>query len=936
MKTTTKSIYLFEEGNAGMKDLLGGKGANLAEMTRLGFPVPPGFTITTEMCNEYSKSGEKMPVGLEDEIRNAMKHLEEEMGKKFGDPANPLLVSVRSGAKFSMPGMMDTILNLGLNSKTVEGLAKRTNNPRFAYDAYRRFIQMFSDVVLGLEKKNFEEMMSEKKKNTGAKIDSELSADSLKDLISEYKAYVKDHTGEEFPEDVYVQLFKSVEAVFKSWNNPRAIVYRKKEHIPDDLGTAVNVQSMVFGNTGEKSGTGVAFTRNASTGENVLTGDFLFNAQGEDVVAGIRTPLELSALKDAAPEIYNQLQDIANKLERHYKDLQDMEFTVEEGKLYMLQTRNAKRTAQAAIKAATDMVDESLIDTETAVMRVTPAQIDQLLHPYYKPEDKDKAIADGRLLAKGIPASPGAAAGTVVFDSDEAVRLKEEGKDLVLVRPETTPDDAQGMLASKGILTSTGGPTSHAALVARGWGIPCVVGCEALYIDPEKKIFKAGDRTFKEGDSISIDGSTGEVIEGLVPLVYPTDMPKEAQRILGWADKIRKLGVYTNADNPRDAARARALGAHGIGLCRTEHMFMERERLPIVQQMILSAGDAEGGKRAVERIRETLAAAKEAQKAGIQARLEDAEKKLEKPWKEYRETLDKLLPFQREDFRGILKAMEGLWVIIRLLDPPLHEFLPSYEDLLVEVTKLEITGENPKLLKEKEELLEKVKALKEFNPMLGLRVCRLGIVYPEIYRMQVRAIFEAACDLKKDGVDVKPEVMIPGVGTENEMKFTREMVDSVAKKVMEEKGIQVVYKVGTMVELPRACTVAGDLAKFAQFFSFGTNDLTQTTFGYSRDDASGSFIPVYLEKGILQQEPFQVLDRVGVGRLMKMAVKEGRATDPKLEVGICGEHGGEPSSVEFCHHLGLNYVSCSPYRVPIARLAAAQAVVREKSDYSNK
>ncbi|MCD6310812.1 MAG: pyruvate, phosphate dikinase [Candidatus Eremiobacteraeota bacterium] len=935
MKTATKSIYFFEEGNPSMRDLLGGKGANLAEMSRMGFPVPPGFTITTEVCNEYIKSGNKMPPGLKEEIRKSIHHLEEKMGKKFGGPENPLLVSVRSGAKFSMPGMMDTILNLGLNSETVEGLARITDNKRFAYDSYRRFIQMFSDVVLQLEKKDFEDMMTEKKKELEVISDSELTADVLKNLVNQFKDYVKEKTGEPFPEDVYEQLYRAVEAVFRSWNNPRAIVYRAKEGIPDDLGTAVNVQCMVFGNTGDESGTGVAFTRNASTGDNVLTGDFLFNAQGEDVVAGIRNPLPLSSLKDSAPHLYRELEDIAHKLEHHYKDLQDMEFTVQDGKLYMLQTRNAKRTAQAAIKVAVDMVDEGLITEEEAVLRISPEQIEHLLHPYYRPQDKDKAIAEGRLLAKGIPASPGAASGMVVFDAEDAIRLKQEGKDLILVRPETTPDDAQGMLASRGILTSTGGPTSHAALVARGWGIPCVVGCEAIYIDLEKKEFKVKNRIFREGDNISIDGGTGEVIEGLLPLVYPTDMPEEAKRILGWADKIRKLGVYANADNPRDVSRARSLGAEGIGLCRTEHMFMESERLPLVQDMILVAGETERAKRLVDRLEQEVTTAKPAQKENLLARLEEAKKQMEEPWAKYRETLDKLLPFQKEDFKGILAAMEGLWVIIRLLDPPLHEFLPSYDELLVEVTKLETTHENPELKSEKENLLEQIKALKEFNPMLGLRVCRLGIVYPEIYKMQVRAIFEAACELKSDGVDVKPEVMIPGVSIMEEMKFTREMVDEIARQVMDEKGIKVEYKVGTMMELPRACLVANDLAKYAQFFSFGTNDLTQTTFGYSRDDASGTFIPVYLEKGLLPVEPFMILDQKGVGRLMKLAVKEGRQTNPELEIGICGEHGGEPASVEFCHRIGLNYVSCSPYRIPIARLSAAHAVIKEKPEYNN-
>jgi pyruvate,orthophosphate dikinase len=930
----TKRVYLFAEGNAGMRDILGGKGAGLAEMTRLGFPVPPGFTITTAVCNEYYKEGKKFPAGLIEDIKAGIKDLEAKMGKVFGGASNPLLVSVRSGAKFSMPGMMDTILNLGLNETTLNGLIALTKDERFALDAYRRFIQMFSDVVLEIPKKKFEEILKAQKASLGVKEDWEIPAEALREVIAKYKKIVQDATGKPFPEDVYEQLYQAVEAVFKSWNNERAIVYRNKEKIPHDLGTAVNVQCMVFGNMGNDSGTGVAFTRDASTGENKLVGDFLFNAQGEDVVAGIRTPLKISALKDAAPHLYEQLEKISRLLETHYKDVQDMEFTIEKGKLFMLQTRSAKRTAQAAVKIVVDLVKEGLISKEEAVSRITPEHIDQLLHPYFLPSDKDEALAAGRLLAKGIPASPGAACGEIVFDALEAVQAKQAGKKVVLVRPETTPDDAQGMLAAEGILTSTGGPTSHAALVARGWGKPCVVGCEVLSINVEAKELNVDGQTFKTGDKISIDGGSGEVVKGELALIYPTDLMAEAKEILSWADSIRRLGVYANADNPKDAHKARGFGAEGIGLCRTEHMFMESDRLPIVQEMILAAPKAERLKRVIGNLQIELLEAKEHLKPAIKKRLEEAEKEIQEPWKIYTETLKKLLPIQKQDFKGILKAMEGCWVIIRLLDPPLHEFLPNYEELLVEVTTLKLTGAEPQLLESKEKLLEQVRALKEFNPMLGLRVCRLGIVYPEIYKMQVRAIFEAACELKAEGVDVKPEVMIPGVGHVNEMKYTREQAQAVAEEVMKEKGITVEYKIGTMMELPRACTIAGDLAKYAQFFSFGTNDLTQTTFGYSRDDASGSFIPVYLEKKILPEEPFQILDRVGVGRLMKMSVDEGRAANPKLEIGICGEHGGEPSSVEFCHILGLNYVSCSPYRVPIARLAAAHAVIKEKGSAS--
>ncbi len=930
---TAKMIYSFEEGSASMKDLLGGKGANLAEMTNLGFPVPPGFTITTKMCVKYYDEGKKLPAGLMDEVRLKMKDLEKKMGKGFGDSKNPLLVSVRSGAKFSMPGMMDTILNLGLNGETVKGLAELTANERFAYDAYRRFIHMYADVVMDVPKRNFEHLIQGKKLEKGVKEDSELSAEDLKALVVEYKALVKKESGKDFPDDVMKQLELAIEAVFRSWNTPRAIVYRDKEKIPHDLGTAVNVQSMVFGNMGEDSGTGVAFTRDASNGENNLKGDFLFNAQGEDVVAGIRTPLSIDALEKKSPQLYEQFKDIARKLEKHYKDLQDMEFTIEKGKLFMLQTRNAKRTALAAVSIAVDMVNEGLISREEAVDRINADHIDQLLHPYFNIDAKNKAIAGGNLLAKGTPASPGAACGTIVFEADDAVKFHEQGKKVILVRPETSPDDAHGMVKSEGILTSTGGPTSHAALVARGWGIPCIVGCEALRVDLEKKEITVGDKKLHQGDVISFDGSTGEVLSGEVARIHPTELIPQATQILRWADEIRTMGVRANADNPKDAKRARHFGAQGIGLCRTEHMFMEEERLPIVQRMIMVAGEAETKKRIVDRLEAQMKDADEKKKKDFEDLLKDARAAMKGPWEIYQETLNKLLPIQRKDFEGILEAMEGLWVIIRLIDPPLHEFLPNFETLLVDVTRLKCTGENPNALKEKEEMLEKVRSMKEFNPMLGLRVCRLGIVFPEIVKMQVRAIFEAACALKKRGVDVKPEVMIPGVGHVNEMKFTKDLCVSVAKEVLAKEGNPALeYKIGTMIELPRACVVAGDLAHYAEFFSFGTNDLTQTTFGYSRDDAAGTFIPVYLEKGILKCDPFAKLDREGVGPLMKMAIEQGRATNKKLEIGICGEHGGEPTSVEFCHMLGLDYVSCSPFRVPIARLSAAHARLREMRD----
>ena len=932
-----------------MKDALGGKGANLGEMTSLGFPVPPGFTITTEVCNVYQKI-RRLPPGLENDIDEYVARIEQQMGKKFGDNTDPLLVSVRSGAKISMPGMMDTVLNLGLNDEAVKGLEAKSGDGRFAYDAYRRFIQMFSDVVMGLPKHEFEHLLKNKKKSVGVVEDSELTAAHLKELVDEFKAKFKEESGRDFPMKAKEQLLLAVEAVFKSWDNPRAIVYRDKEKIPHDLGTAVNVQAMVFGNMGDDCGTGVAFTRDYNSGEKRPVGDYLINAQGEDVVAGIRTPLPLEALEKEHPTLWQQLTEISAKLEAHYTDMQDMEFTIQQGKLYMLQTRTGKRTAQAAVKIATDMVDEGLITREQAVMRVHPEQLDRLLHPFIPDAVKKQAQNGDLLLAKGTAASPGAACGHVVFEANDAVQESEAGKQVLLVRPETTPDDAHGMAVAKGILTSTGGPSSHAALVARGWGIPCVVGCEALRIDLEKKTVTVGEKTFGEGDLLTLDGGTGEVFAGQLELHEPTDLSPESKRILVWADEFRRLGVYANADTPVDADRARNFGAEGIGLCRTEHMFMEKDRIPIVQEMIMLATRAEQSKRVVEVLQQEMVGLDQEgrQYREAKARLDAAKAKMDKPWSRYRELLDQLLDFQREDFKGILKAMQGQWVIIRLLDPPLHEFLPGHSELLVDVTRLKTLKEvsqeafdkalaeinkrrdGEHTLESLEELLERVEIMKEFNPMLGLRVCRLGIVYPEIYKMQVRAIFEAACDLFKSGVDAKPEVMIPGVGSLNEMTHTRELVEEIATQVQREKGVQVTHKIGTMIELPRATTVASKLATKADFFSFGTNDLTQTTYGYSRDDAAGTFIPVYLDQKILKVDPFTVVDREGVGRLMKMAVTEGRETNPDLEVGICGEHGGEPESVEFCHLLGLNYVSCSPFRVPIARLAAAQAAIKNK------
>ncbi len=878
-------VYTFEQGDASMRDLLGGKGAGLAEMTRAGLPVPPGFTIATSACVEYFAAGNRFPDGLDAEIETAMEALQQRIGKRFGDAHDPLLVSVRSGARASMPGMMDTILNLGLNDETVLGLAARTANERFAWDAYRRFIAMFSGVVLDIEKHHFEEAIDRAKLARGLKTDPQLDADAWRELVTEFKAIVQREAGRAFPQDVSEQLRLAIAAVFASWNSRRAIDYRRYNRIPDDWGTAVNVMAMVFGNMGDDSGTGVAFTRDPNTGENVLFGEYLRNAQGEDVVAGIRTPERITDLKERQPKVYDQFVEIARRLERHYKDVQDLEFTVERGNLYMLQTRNAKRSAEAAVKIALALVEEGLIDEETAVGRVDARSLDALFHARIDP---GAAIAP---TAHGLNASPGAASGQVVFDADEAVAWRERGKRTILVRVETTPDDMHGIIAAEGILTAKGGATSHAAVVARGMGKPCVAGCEALQIDRRAGSALLAGTALHQGDWLTIDGSTGAVILGEAPLLAPpSTLPQWLATFLSWADRARTMQVWANADTPEDARKARELGAQGIGLCRTEHMFMARERLPVVQEMILAA-DAKARASALER----------------------------------------LLPFQRDDFIGILEAMAGLPVTIRLLDPPLHEFLPSLESLLVETTELRLReGTESARYKEREALLRRVEQLHEQNPMLGLRVCRLGILYPEIYAMQVRAIFEAACALKARGIDARPEVMIPGVGTPEEMRFTYDAAKAVADAVLAERGIDLEYHIGTMIELPRACVVADEIAERAEFFSFGTNDLTQTTYGYSRDDAEASFIPHYLEKRILKDDPFQVLDQRGVGALMRQAVALGRSARPGLKIGICGEHGGEPSSVAFCHTLGLDYVSCSPYRVPIARLAAAQAALASR------
>jgi pyruvate,orthophosphate dikinase len=874
-----KWVYLFSEGSADMRDLLGGKGAGCAEMTRAGLPVPPGFTITTEACNAYYENGERFPEGMWEQAMEALRQVERQTGKKLGDPSNPLLVSVRSGAKFSMPGMMDTVLNLGLNPDTVEGLAKLTSNRRFAYDAYRRFIQMFGKIVLDLDPAPFEKELDEAKKRTGAATDADLTPEALQDLVGTFKSIVKSQTGNDFPNDPYQQLEQAVGAVFRSWNNSRAIAYRNNEHIPHNLGTAVNVQAMVFGNMGNDSGTGVAFTRNPSTGERKLYGEYLLNAQGEDVVAGIRTPQPISALERELPEVYKQFQEIANRLEGHYRDVQDMEFTIERGKLYMLQTRSGKRGADAAVKIAVDMVHEGIITKQEAILRVEASQVDQLLHARLDPNERYNAVA------RGTNASPGAATGQAVFTAARAEEWGKAGKRVILVRPKTDPEDYAGMIASQGILTSTGGATSHAAVVARGVGKPCVVGAEAIHVDEDRRQFTAGSTVVKEGDMITINGTTGEVILGEVKMI-PPELSAHLAELLSWADESRRLGVMANADYPRDSEKARELGAEGIGLCRTEHMFMEVDRLPIVQQMIL-AKDNETRQRC----------------------------------------LDQLLQFQRQDFIGILRVMHGLPVTIRLIDPPLHEFLPSYEELLVETTTLRCTGQDPRRLKEREELLNEVAQMREANPMLGLRGCRLAILFPGITEMQVRAIFEAACILQKEGVEVHPEIMIPLVGHVNELRIERAKLEAVAKKVTDEQGVKVDYKFGTMIEIPRACLVANQIAEYAEFFSFGTNDLTQMGFGFSRDDAEGKFLLKYVEDGILPVNPFQTLDRDGIGELMRIAIERAKTTRPDIKLGICGEHGGDPASVELCHELGLTYVSCSPFRVPVARLAAAQAAL---------
>jgi pyruvate, orthophosphate dikinase len=952
-----KLIYTFSEGNASMRSTLGGKGAGLAEMTNAGLPVPPGFTITTQACNAYYEAGRQFPPGLWDDVVTHMHRLEEQTGKGFGDPSNPLLVSVRSGAAFSMPGMMDTVLNLGLNPETVQGLIKLTGNERFAWDAWRRFVAMFGRIVLDLKAEDFDEPFDELKEHAGAKLDTDLTADQLRDIGQRFTEIVKDKTGEDFPTDPYRQLELAVRAVFDSWFGKRAHDYREFNKIPHDLGTAVNIVTMVFGNMGDDSGTGVAFTRDPNTGEKALYGEYLTNAQGEDVVAGVRTPSKISHMRDELPEVYAQFEEIAQRLEGHYREMQDLEFTIERGELYMLQTRSGKRTAPAAVKIAVDMVNEGVLSKEEALQRVDPAQIVQLLLPRF--DEAAKATMGDKLLGKGLNASPGAAVGQAIFNPDRAVEAKEAGNPVILVRIETSPDDVHGMLAAKGVLTARGGATSHAAVVARSMGLPCVAGAETLKIDYAKREMRAGSMTVHEGDMISIDGTTGEIFAGELPTIEARfEDEKDLATLLGWADETRKLQVWANADYPRDAERARAFGAQGIGLCRTEHMFFEEDRLPTVRRMILNAHAATAAKHKdgdarTDEEREVIAT--------FDAALAELEK------------------LQTDDFAGLFRAMDGLPVVIRLIDPPLHEFLPSYEELVADTTRLQTTleimdgplgvdaglvqqglvklfgtkdaaramrklnlsdpepalkrsraTERPALekeLAEKTDLLHAVEAMREQNPMLGLRGVRLGLMVPDIVKMQTRAILAGAARVAAEGKTPLPEIMIPLVGHVNELRETRKILEAEVADIVERSGQQVDYKFGTMIEVPRGALTADEIAEHAEFFSFGTNDLTQMGFGYSRDDAEGKFLMQYVDRKVLPENPFQVLDADGIGQLVRIGVEKGRSTKKDLKIGICGEHGGDPQSIAFCHRVGLDYVSCSPFRVPVARLAAAQAAI---------
>ena len=871
-----KWVYMFKEGNAEIRNLLGGKGANLAEMTGLGLPIPQGFTVTTEACTDYYNNGKQISDEIKEQIFAALAQLEELQGKTFGDTNDPLLVSVRSGARASMPGMMDTILNLGLNDEAVEGFANKTGNPRFAYDSYRRFIQMFSDVVMEMSKTFFEGILDEIKEAKGAKFDTDLTADDLKEVIARYKAIYKEKMGEDFPQDPKVQLMEAVKAVFRSWDNERAIVYRRMNDIPGDWGTAVNVQAMVFGNMGDTSGTGVAFTRNPATGEKGIFGEYLINAQGEDVVAGIRTPQPITKLEEDLPECFKQFMEIASRLEDHYRDMQDMEFTIQEGKLYFLQTRNGKRTAPAAIQIACDLVDEGKITPEEAVLRIEAKSLDQLLHPTFDPE----ALKAGEVIGEALPASPGAAAGKVYFTAEDAKRARGKGERVIMVRLETSPEDIEGMHAAEGILTVRGGMTSHAAVVARGMGTACVSGCGEIKIDEEAKYFDLGGHHIVEGDYISLDGSTGKIYLGDIKTIEAS-VSGNFGRIMAWADEFRTLGVRTNADTPADTKNAIKLGAEGVGLCRTEHMFFEPERIPKIRKMILSE---------TEEMRE--------------------------------EALWELIPYQKGDFKAMYEALEGKPMTVRYLDPPLHEFVPTDpEDIAALAKDMNMTVE---------EVEARCEELREFNPMMGHRGCRLAVTYPEIARMQTRAVMEAAIEVKEEkGYDIVPEIMIPLIGDKKELKFVKEMVVKIAERVKKEKNSDIKYHIGTMIEIPRAALLAGEIAEEAEFFSFGTNDLTQMTFGFSRDDA-GKFLDSYYKSKIYESDPFARLDQNGVGKLVKMAVEEGRATRPDIKLGICGEHGGDPSSIEFCHKAGLSYVSCSPFRVPIARLAAAQSAIQNR------
>jgi len=973
-----KYVYLFHEGHRDQKDLLGGKGANLAEMTNLGLPVPRGFTITTEACNAYTKLGLQLPDGLMDQVRVALATTEQAADKRFGDPQAPLLVSVRSGAKFSMPGMMDTVLNLGLNEQTLRGLVDATGDERFALDAYRRFIMMFSDIVLELERKKFDRIFDEAKQRAGVSEDWQLPPGALGDVVARFRQHVQSETGSDFPDEPMQQLELAIRAVFNSWNNERAFRYREIEKIPHDLGTAVNVQTMVFGNMGADSGTGVAFTRDASTGERRISGEYLINAQGEDVVAGIRTPSDIQQLERDKPALYREFADICDTLERHYREMMDVEFTFEKGRLYFLQCRAAKRAAHAAVKIAVDMAKEGLITKEEALLRVMPERLNELLHPRIDPRaritqlapvasDVARAVAsrpamiflrDGAVatltsrewhemadadregflagaefieVARGLAASPGAAAGAAVFDSDEAA-ARGKSEDVILVREETSPDDVQGMYESKGILTERGGLSSHAALVARGFGKPCVAGCEAISVDEDARRFSIHGVTVEAGQTLTVDGSEGRVLLGAIPTIPPAVFP-EFKDLLAWADEVARMKVRTNADNPPDARNAVEFGAMGIGLLRAEHMFLNpKSRVTTVQEMLLSATDAKRLEAEADALRKEIGSAAGEKRMHLEERLNDALGQLEGPMARYHGAIERILPMLQGDFEEIFRVMAGKPVTIRLMDPPMHEFLPDHDALLEEVTRLRATTPDTPELREKAAMLASVDSLREQNPMLGLRGCRLGILFPEISEMQVKAIFRAAIKLAGERIEVLPEIMIPLVGFETELVWLRELLETTARREMEQAGTQITYQFGTMIELPRAALTAGEIARGAEFFSFGTNDLTQTTLGFSRDDAEGRFLGKYLELGIIKDNPFETIDQVGVGGLMKQAIASGREARPGLKLGVCGEHGGDPRSVTFFHEIGLDYVSCSPFRVPLARLAAAQAALGEGAE----